>query len=145
MSYTGNPGSSDIDKVRFLLGDTDETSEQLTDDEITWMLTEETDAYAAASLGASALAAKYARLADRDVGDLSIKYSQLSKNFSALAKQLENQGATSAAGFKPYCGGISISDKDSQKADADRVPPSFRIGIHDQDEDNQTELYGGNV
>jgi hypothetical protein len=132
MSYTGNPSSSNIDKVRFLLGDTDESAEQLTDTEIEFLLTEQTNAYDAAALGASTLAAKYAKLADRSVGDLSISYSQLSKNFNALAKTLTSQGATSVSGFRPYAGGISIADKDSQNADTDRTPPNFRIGMHDQ-------------
>ncbi len=132
MSYSGNPASSSLDMVRFLLGDTDTDAELLTDQEIEALLTVyNDDVYATAVACAWSLAGKYARKVDRSVGDLRISYGQTADNFRALATQLENQGATSSEGFRPYAGGISISDKQNQDADTDRVVPAFKRGTHD--------------
>lgn len=83
-SYTGNPSSRAIDKVRFLSGDTDSTNQQIMDDEINFLLVEwNSDAYTAAAFACEAIAGRFQSKADysRSVGDLSI-----STQFGASAK-----------------------------------------------------------
>jgi hypothetical protein len=83
-SYTGNPSSRTIDKVRFLCGDTNSANQQIMDDEIVFLLTEwNSDAYTAAAFACEAIAGKFQAKADysRSVGDLSI-----STQFGASAK-----------------------------------------------------------
>ena len=120
-SYSGNPAASDLDAVRFAIGDTDTADQLLSDEEIAYLLTNST--VSAASIAAcEALAAKFARSVDRTVGSLSLSASQKAKQFRELAATLRRQRAVLAA---PYAGGISVADKDTQRADTDRVKPTF--------------------
>ena len=135
MSYTysGNPGASALDMVRFLIGDTSVvTDPQLTDAEITALLTiTANNAYSASMECVKALLAKYSRVTDKSMGDLSISYSQRAKNYQSLLQQLRVQAVTMGGVAGPYAGGISISDKDANEDDSDLVKPAFRVGMHD--------------
>lgn len=91
FTYVG-PSTSDRDKVRFLIQDTDSNSPHLTDEEIAWLLSEWADPYDAAANAADVIAGSYAHKADysKSVGDLSLSetFSQQSTRFSALATSL---------------------------------------------------------
>lgn len=92
-SYTGNPSSRAIDKVRFLCGDTDSTNQQIMDDEINFLLSEwNSDAYTAAAFACEAIAGKFQAKADysRSVGDLSIstQYGASAQGFMDRATRL---------------------------------------------------------
>ncbi len=128
-TYNGDPSTSDRDAIRYLVGDTDTTDQQTTDEEIAWILTEEPNVYFAAARAARTISAKFARKADKTVGDLSIKYSQSRDHYDMLAKDLEVRGAVRAGSV--YAGGISKTDKETVEEDDDRVKPSFKRGIHD--------------
>lgn len=127
-TYSGNPASSPKDQVRFLVGDTDETDQLLQDEEIEWLISDRGSALAAAVAAAEAIAAKFARQVDKAVGDLRLSLSQKAQGYAARAAELRLRLATGAA---PYAGGISASDKEAQELDTDRVPPAFRVGMHD--------------
>lgn len=129
-SYTGDPSSSDKDTVRFLIGDTDTSSEQLSDEEIAYLITEHGSAQAAAIAGCEALQAKYARQADQKTGDISISYSQLSKHYQQLATTIRNRLSILAT---PYAGGISYADRETDNTDTDRVDPAFEVGGMDNE------------
>ena len=63
-NYTGNPASSNMDAVRFLIHDTDPGDQKLQDEEINWLLTEEgQNVYRAAAMACMRLAAIYANMA----------------------------------------------------------------------------------
>ncbi len=129
-TYSGDPSSSTRDKVRFLIGDTDSSDQQLLDTEVDAILSDNADdPYATAITLAEGLAAKFSRKADKSVGDLSISYSQLGKNYTDLATRLRRTASLQLA--TPYAGGISIADKDAVEDDDDRVRPGFKIGMHD--------------
>jgi hypothetical protein len=138
-SYSGDPGSSDRDAVRFLVGDTDISDQQLSDEEIDYLLVREGSVNGAALAAARTLVAKYARLVDKSVGDLSISYSQRRDAYAALIADLTRQQAVRVAG--PVVGGISRTRKRVVDQDADRVEPSFRRdqfsypGTADSDDD----------
>ena len=91
FTYVG-PATSDRDKVRFLIQDTDSTSAHLSDEEINWLITEWADVYDAAANAADILAGSYAHKADysKSVGDLSLNetFSTQSQRFSALANSI---------------------------------------------------------
>lgn len=101
-TYSGNPSSATKDKVRFLCGDTDPSNQQITDEEIAFLLSEwNGDAYVSAAFACEAIAGRYQSKADmsRSVGDLSI-----STQFSASAKGFMDRAATlrvSAMRFGP--------------------------------------------
>ena len=77
-TYSRDPSVSDRDKVRFLIGDTDVDDQLISDEEIDWLLTEESSVTSASVRACETVAAKFARLADKSVGDLRLSLSQKS-------------------------------------------------------------------
>lgn len=136
-SYSGNPSDSSLDEVRFLVGDTDSADQLVQNEEISYAIATESSSLLAAVRVLRALAGKWARKADKAVGDLKISYSQLQKSFLALADKLEKTELSPLTGGlkgTPYAGGISISDKDSVADNTDRAEPAFKRGLHDNPE-----------
>jgi hypothetical protein len=126
MSWTYNSTlATDLDRVRFLVGDTDTDDKQLQDGEINYVVGFFGSVYGAAAAICEALAAKYARKCDKSVGDLSLSMSQKSTAYRAMAASLRSQGSVLCT---PTAGGISIASKDSESADTDRMTPVFARG-----------------
>ena len=128
-SYSGNPSNNDKDAVRFLVGDTDANAPQFENEEIQYLISTEGTPLAAAVAGAIALAAKYSRLMDESVGDVSKSYSQRAEHYRNLAKDLRTRNSEKSV--CPYAGGISVSDKDAFEKDSDVVQSSFTRELHD--------------
>lgn len=141
FSYSGDPSKSDKDKVRFLIGDTDANAPLLGDPEITYLITEEGTPVRASIAAAVAISAKFSRLSDESVGDVSKSYSQRAEQYKKLADQLRQRQAEKSV--CPYAGGISVADKQSVEGNTDRVDPAFyrdlhnnpRTGMNDEDDD----------
>jgi len=80
---------------------------------------------------ARAIAANFGASVNKRSGDVSIDASDKYKHYMDLATSLDRQailrglGSTSA-----YAGGISLSDKDTQESNTDRVPPKFTRNLH---------------
>lgn len=125
-SYSGNPASSDLDAVRFLIGDTNTADQQLSNEEIQFLIDQEGNVYRAAAKACLSISAKFARFVDKSVGDLQISYSQRQAAYASLAQSLTNQAATRSA--IPYAGGISLADKHATEDNTDRTPPAFYRG-----------------
>lgn len=127
-TYSGDPTVSQKDEVRFLVGDTDESDQQLLDAEINYALTKGGVGSATIQciLG---LIGKYSRLVSKSVGDLRISYTDRVKNYQELLLRLKAEFATD--GVQVYAGGQSIADKQTVELNTDRVVPAFRIGIMD--------------
>lgn len=123
-SYSGDPADSDKDQVRFRVGDTDTTDQLVSDEEILWAISAEPSTIYASALILENLAARFARQANKWVGDLRLELSDRAKAYERQAKQLRQQASITSGGI-PFAGGISISDKDSYRDDTDRVRPSF--------------------
>lgn len=122
-SYSGNPGASAKDAVRFLVGDTESVDPLLSDQEIEWSLTQNSSSPQATALFlCDRLIAKFARLADETVGRISISYSQKAEGYRKLKADLQESAVHDAM---PYAGGISISDGQMVSGDPDRVRPAF--------------------
>ena len=113
-------------QVRFLVGDTDSSDQLITDEEVDYAITEEGSTRSAAAMVADALAAEFARKADKQVGQLRIDLSQKAEAYAALAIRLRARSASLAL---PTMGGISISRKETVEADTDRVEPAFFTGM----------------
>jgi hypothetical protein len=129
-SYTGDPADNQRDEVRFLIGDTDFGDQLVQDEEINYALGAEPTPTAAAVRVARALASKLSRKVDKQVGDLKLSLSQQAKHFRELADFLEKSDSTAIPPI-PYAGGISRSDKDSVRDNADRARPAFTRGRDD--------------
>ena len=98
FSYSGNPSSSSLDLVRFLLQDTDSTDVLLSNEEINYLIATWTNPYEVARVGAETISGQFTRLADstsKSVADLSISksYSNKASQYRELAIQIANQRA----------------------------------------------------
>jgi len=127
-TYTNDPANVPRDAVRLLVGDTDTTDQKITDEAIAFFLAQAgDDTYGAAALSARSIAAKFAVEVDTKFETVSSNSSQLSENYYALAKRLEQQSKKfGSAGLGiPLAGGISNSDMQSVNQDTDRVMPKF--------------------
>lgn len=130
-TYTGDPSNSDRDMVRFLIGDTDSTDQQILDAEIDALLTLYGDSRSTAIQACRTLSAKYTRNVSKTVGPISISYGERANAYNLLADNLERglniAAATLAA---PYLSGASVNDKSIDQLDTD-VIKVFGVGIHD--------------
>jgi len=128
-TYSGDPASSDRDRVRFEIGDTDTTDQQLTDAEIDAALALYASSVTAAAIYcANALVAKFSRLCDQSVGAIHVSYSQRASSYKTLVAELRRRGGAAS----PYLGGRSLADKDTVEGDTDRSSPAFSRGMLDR-------------
>ena len=116
-SYSGDPSARPLDRVRFLLGDTDMDTAVFTDSELQFLLDEFSDVYLASAEAASRQAGVFAKFADKTVGPLSIRYGDQSSRWYELAKSLRGRGARQG-------GAVAIMTQSS-------TDHHFILGIHD--------------
>jgi hypothetical protein len=129
MPYGGHPDTDLNDRIRFLVGDTDPLNPLFTDYEIAYVrATWGDDEYVCAAALAEQLAGRYAGRVSQTVGRVSVSYSDLAKQYLALAASLRARTAMTA---KPYAGGISLADMETDDEDDDRPAPAFDIGRDD--------------
>jgi len=135
-SFSGDPANSNLDNVRVKVGDIDTTDQLVTDEIINFAISDEPTLNKAAAYVFRHLSAKFARKADKNVGDLKITFSQLAKQYLEQAKAYDTKDDSEIEsyypGVVPYSGGISIADKDSTEGDTDRTSPYFYKGMHDK-------------
>lgn len=111
-TYSGDPASSTLDEVRFLIGDTTVTDALFQNDEITYLLTGRTPRQAAIA-ACQTLARRFARLpGSRSIGEVSISYGDLSKRYAELALAMKNETSSFAA--TPYLSGGVTTDEPLQ-------------------------------
>jgi len=125
FTYTGDPIHVFRDAVRWWCGDTDATAALCTDGEVDYAITlQPGDPRLAAALCLDAIAAKYARLADITVGEVSKRNGDRSKAFRENAQSLRNEAGKMAI---PFFGGQTQSGKDALSEDSDAVQPPFQV------------------
>lgn len=121
-TYSGNPADNPRDQVRFLLGDTVQNAQSLTDEEIYYLITlNPGNPYRAAAEAAGILHTRYIGLSStmKRVGDLTLQtsYAQTAAAFATLEKKLMR-------GRTAFDVGAPVMFDDS--------PSIFGIGIHDE-------------
>lgn len=126
--YSGDPTNNDKDKVRFQAGLTDSSDQILSDEEIKYLISSTGSVLSAASAACERVATIFSRKADAEVGDASVKFSQIASNYSDRADELASRAGLTAP---PIVGGKDKSDKESYEDKTDRVEPSFRRGMFD--------------
>ena len=91
-SYSGNPGDSPRDHVRFLIGDTDVADPlDLSDEEIEFVLGVQTVPIRAAAVCARRIAAKFRRDVSFSMEGTAIQAQQRAEQYDRLADQLESE------------------------------------------------------
>ena len=134
-SYSGDPSSSAMNSIRFLIGDTDTTEQLLSNEEILWVNTEASGTssgtnalYDAAYQCCLAVASKLARLADKQIGDLNVKLSQKAQGYLTQAAHFSSLAMTKNFTPIPYAGGITVSDKEIDEDNTDLFRGWFASG-----------------
>ncbi len=125
-----DPGNTDKDQVRLMVGDTDTGDQQLTDEEITYFLTTYTTVGGAAVYAARAILAEVSRQVTRAVGDLKINLSDRAKAYRELINDLVEM-ADASDPWQVYMGNQSLADRNADRANTDLPQPPFEVGMHD--------------
>lgn len=121
-SYSGDPSASDLDMVRWLIGDTDERNQEQSDEEIAAALTMGSTVIGAAVLALDALIARYSHLVDYAwSGDYSESASQ-------RVDQLRRRRTDLLSGTYS---GVAPATADYEPATGSMHDPLFDIGMHD--------------
>ncbi len=132
MAFTYVEPTTDRDKVRFLIQDTDSTAAHFQDAEITYLLTTWGNVYDAAIAGAEIISGKYAHKTNysRSIGDLSISesYAASAAEFRQLADRLKAQKND----LYPPTPKINASAiLSSENRTQTTFTTDFRTGLHD--------------
>lgn len=119
------------DHVRKLVGDTDTNLQLISDEEITFNLTQFSNVYRAAAQTAEDIAATFAQQCDTtNTGDLSVKASQRFQHYTKLAQTLRTRAARGVATMKVY--GSQTANVDTLDTDDSLVQPKFKLGMHNR-------------
>jgi hypothetical protein len=99
-----------LNVVRYLVGDTDNSSPQVQDEEINFSLSQSSDnVYSAASNVAMAIASKYSKLVTTELdGQLLMEYTDLAKAYKNLASDLKRQGQSVGSRLGVSAGGLGV-------------------------------------
>jgi len=135
MTWTYSPSkveTSPVDQVRLNIGDTVYTDPQFQDEELARFLATRNSIAGACADACRALAAKFSRSVNSSAATAKIAYSDLSKAYLRMATGFDQKAILAGSGLL-YAGGISVSDKNLQVCDTDRVQPQFNLGLDDND------------
>lgn len=117
-TYTADPSNVPLDRIRFLIGDTDPNDPILYDGEIESIIAEDGYGYEAASKAALAIAAKFARKMTKSTGSLMRAWEQQYEHYMELADRLARQDRSEPV--KPFASGWVVTEKANRELDADR-------------------------
>lgn len=132
MTFSYSPSlTTNADKVRLLIGDTNGDDILLQNEEINYFLGLNPNPTKAAVLAARAVASKFSRLADTTIETVSVRYSQKAKQYLDLASSLEMQASSAISGGMsgPSATGISNSAIETARDDTDRPTPDIEKGM----------------
>lgn len=128
---TADLATSPKDQVRLQIGDTLSADPQLQDEEIAQFIAGRSTLAGACADACRSLASKFSRSVDQGAaGPSYVKFSQMAAAYLKQAVMFDQIAARSGSGL-PYAGGISVSDKETQESNTDRVAPQFNIGMDD--------------
>ena len=135
-TYSCDPSASDKDAVRWKVGDTNSDDQIVQDEEIEYELSQfsgDSRAVIKAAINvAKGIAAKFARESTYRIGQVSETLSRKAEAYQRLVEELTDELKTSAyRNVLPAMVAHSISLKQAQEDNTDRVKPAFTIGMHD--------------
>ena len=91
FSYSGDPSSSSLDAVRFLIADTDANTALLQNSEIIYILTAYPNTTLAAAFAMEQIASSFSGRADIKVGNVSQKFGTVAQAYLDKAMQLRRE------------------------------------------------------
>lgn len=113
-------------RVRLWIQDTQSSRKLFFDQEIEFQITQEANAYMAAASLCDVLVARAGGVKTKKISEFFITYDVAF--YRLLGASLRSRGLGHQV---PYCGGISITDKERQQLDSDWAPPSFYRDLDD--------------
>ena len=143
-TYSGDPATSDMDELRFLVQDTDPEVKLLGDAELDYLLAKWMPAYGSvtyvASVAANVISRKFAGVVTISADGVSVNVADISQRYAKLAIQLRAEYTAGSIG-----GEVDLSSLmwDSE-LDAGIKPLMFGMGVHDNPEAGQQD-YGGEL
>ena len=139
FTYSGNPSESEVEAIRFLIGDTEMEEPLLTDEEITYLSslwTLEWSVYWTAAMACDAIAAKFAREVTFNSDSQTISTSELQQKYLTMAEKLRALHHAQMAGGFVDVGGITKGEL----LDPTVLPLAFGRGMHDDIEAGNQDL-----
>jgi len=137
-TYTSDPANSNRDAVRFLVGDVDPYDQLASDQEVDWLLSDNT-VYESASKLCLAIAGRFARCIDKSIGSLSKSYSQKYQHYLELSSTIAAKESSSLMAG-PWASGWSHSAKQAVELNDDRESTFAKKG--DMDNPDEGSYYG---
>ena len=120
--------STQVAQVKRLIYGGSTRTGSLSTGDIGWFVDNAPNIWLAASEAAASEAAAYGS-GRKKVGDLEIEEGSAG-GWLDLSRRLRRKGISTVA---PYAGGISVSDKQTQRDDTDWDQPANRLGMFDYD------------
>jgi len=116
--------TSDLDKLRLEIADTDVNAQLLQDDELNFILSVESNHWGASARACEIISRSFLRKADVRIGrgGTTLTYTTAAKQYAEMATAFRKRASGMHA---PWSGGRSISEKESLAADPDAVQPLF--------------------
>ena len=121
--------STDRDKIRLKIGDTNTNDQLLADEAIDVALLDTDDVILAAITCVKWILAKIARDVDRSTQGPTSSRSQKTLHYRELLEDLEKE-AYASVGCE--VGGVSDSSKTTLESDTDFLQPTFSVGMDDK-------------
>lgn len=129
-TYSGEPGSSNLDAVRFEIADTDPTATLFEDGEIKYAILveagkEPTEAgiLRAAARCMETLERRFAAQADTSLGSLKLDYSKMAEGYAKRASALR---ARASGMHAPLSGGQTEGEKEARENETGAAKPTFK-------------------
>ena len=133
FTYSGDPSTSDLDTVRFLVGDTDPNAYLLNDDEVLFLIATVNSIgmanplLQAAAAGAEVIASKLSREVSYSADGVSVSGDTLAAKFYTVAEKIRTLGLRADVAAAPSVGGILVGES----YDPSIRPLTFSVGMHD--------------
>lgn len=128
FTFSNTSITTDLAKVRHLIGDTDSTDPLLTDEQITFELVEDSNIYFAAANCCDRICAGLARKIDRNGTGFSATRSQKFQHYKDLSEILRSRAGLQC---DAYWSNLSLDNADSIRQDSNYIQPSFGVGQDD--------------
>lgn len=135
LTATSSTGS--LMKVRRMIGDIDTTRQQLSDEEIYYVLASQTSPTLAAATSCDLLAAQYAFQVNTENSELRVSAAARHKHYLSLADRLRAGGPGDVPGdanvleATMYVGGAIHSQTEARALDTDLAQPELAVGRDD--------------
>jgi len=123
-TYSGDPSASDLDHIRFVIGDTDVNDPLLQDGELNYCLSRESSFYGACALACESIGNRFSQEADVIMGTaMQLKLNARAQQWMSRAQDYRQRAVAAHA---PESGGMSKAQKEQDFSNPDRTGPYFR-------------------